>query len=304
MAAERGIAPVAAKELRLNAYAKINLALDVRGRRPDGSLDVETVLHTLALHDSITLREDGIGEGPGAIQVQVDPPAVPEHARTLPLRAAQMVRDLSGLGRGVQIEIRKAIPVGVGLGGASADAAVTLLGLVQMWKVRLDGRGLLALASRLGADVPFLMEGGAALVQNDGQRLQWLPTLPPTWLVLARPRTQVSTGWAHSAYDPAQGGMRPDIPALVEAMRAGDVPAVGRLVGNVFEELVGRTHPVVGEIKARILAGEAYGASLSGTGPVVFGLMANEAAARKTALDLEALPDVEVLVTRTFAEER
>lgn len=287
------------KELHLNAYGKVNLALNVLGPRDDGYHEVETVLHTIDLHDAVTLREREEG-----IEVRTDSPAVPQDARNMVVKAAQVLRDTFGVQRGVEIEIRKGIPVASGLGGGSSDAAITLMGLVQMWKIRLNGRGLLSLAASLGSDVPFFLEGGAALARGRGERVSWLPTLPTTWMVLARPRVEVSTAWAYGNLDLSSVGSRPDATAVVEAMRREDLPGVGRLLGNVFEDLLVRTHPVVGDLKRRILAGEAYGASLSGTGPTVFGLMANEAAARKTADDLSALPDVEVLVSRTFAEER
>jgi len=287
------------KELHLNAYAKINLALNVLAPRDDGYHDVETVLHTIDLHDAVTLREREEG-----IEVRTDSPAVPQDARNLVVRAAQVLRDTFGVQRGVEIDIRKGIPVASGLGGGSSDAAITLMGLVQMWKIRLNGRGLLSLAASLGSDVPFFLEGGAALARGRGDRVSWLPPLPTTWVVLARPRVEVSTAWAYGNLDLPSLTARPEPGAMVEAMRREDLPAVGRLLGNVFEGLLTRTHPAVGDLKRRILAGEAYGASLSGTGPTVFGLMANEAAARKTAEDLAALPDVEVLVSRTFAEER
>jgi len=287
------------KELHLNAYAKVNLALNVLGPRDDGYHDVETVLHTIDLHDAVTLREREEG-----IEVRTDSPAVPADARNLVVRAAQVLRDTFGVQRGVEIDIRKGIPVASGLGGGSSDAAITLMGLVQMWKIRLNGRGLISLAASLGSDVPFFLEGGAALARGRGERVSWLPPLPTTWIVLARPRVEVSTAWAYGSLDLPSIALRPDAGAMAEAMRREDLPGVGRLLGNVFEGLLVRTHPVVGDLKRRMLAGEAYGATLSGTGPTVFGLMANEAAARKTAEDLAVLPDVEVVVSRTFAEER
>lgn len=287
------------KELHLNAYAKVNLTLNVLGPRADGYHDIETVLHTIDLHDAVTLREREDG-----IEVRTDSPEVPQDARNLVVRAAQVLRDTFGVRRGVEIEIRKRIPVAAGLGGGSSDAAITLMGLVQMWKLRLNGRELLSLAASLGSDVPFFLEGGAALARGRGERVSWLPPLPTTWLVLARPRVEVSTAWAYANLDPAAVPSRPDAAALVEALRREDLGAVGRLLGNVFEDLLIRTHPLVGELKRRILAGEAYGATLSGTGPTVFGLMANEAAARKTVEDLAAVGEADVWLSRTFAEER
>ncbi|MDR7417747.1 MAG: 4-(cytidine 5'-diphospho)-2-C-methyl-D-erythritol kinase [Armatimonadota bacterium] len=287
------------KELHLNAYAKVNLGLDVLQRREDGFHEVETVLHTIALHDDIFLREQGEG-----IRVIADHEAIPTGTDSLVYRAAAALRDEHGVKRPVEIEIRKKIPIAAGLGGGSADAAVTLMGLCQMWKLRLDGRDLTAVASRLGSDIAFFLTGGAALARGRGERVQRLPALPATWVVLARPRFPVLTEWAYKQITPVQVMQRPDVAALVDAVRRRDVPAVGRLLGNVFEEVVGAHHPIIGELKAQILRGEAYGASMTGTGPTVFGLMANEAAARRVAETLSARADVDVFVTRTFAEER
>jgi 4-diphosphocytidyl-2-C-methyl-D-erythritol kinase len=290
---------VCVKELHLNAYAKVNLGLNVLQRRDDGFHEVETVLHTVALHDDIFLREQGEG-----IKVIADTDTIPTGPDSLVYRAAGMLREEHGIKRPVEIEIRKKIPVAAGLGGGSADAAVTLMGLAHMWKLRLDGRDLTAVAARLGSDIPFFLTGGAAVSRGRGERVHRLPALPATWVILARPRVSVLTAWAYGQINPAAIVQRPDINALVDAVQRRDVPGVGRLLGNVFEDVVVAHHPVIAELKAYVLRGEAYGAAMTGTGPTVFGLMANEAAARRVAESLGAVPDVDVYVTRTFAEER
>lgn len=287
------------KELHLNAYAKVNLALNVLEKRDDGYHEVETVLHTVVLHDLITLRESGDG-----IRVMTDGEALPSDATNLVYRVAALLREQYSVQRPVEIEVRKHIPIAAGLGGGSADAAVTLMGLAQMWKLRLDARELHTLAARLGSDVPFFLGGGAAVARGRGERVTPLPPLPPTWVVLARPRVPVLTEWAYRHFQPAGIIKRPDISMLVEAIRRRDVPAVGRLLCNVFEEFIAARHPIVAELKARILRGEAYGAGMSGTGPTVFGLMANEAAARRVVEDLKTVEGLDVFLTRTFAEER
>ncbi len=288
------------KELHLNAYAKVNLTLDVGAERPDGYHEIESVMHTVALHDAITLREAGSG-----VEVIVkDGASVPADHRNLVARTAQMLRETFGVDRAVQIELTKRIPVAAGLGGGSSDAAVTLLGLVQLWKLRLDGRELLGLATKLGADVPFFLEGGGAVARGKGERLTHLPPLPTTWMVLARPRVEISTAWAYRQLPSGGPAARPNTVAMIDAVKREDVRQVGRLVLNVFESVIAGAHPVIREIKARILSGEAYGASMTGTGPTVFGLMANEAAARKVADDLRELPEIDIHMTRTFAENR
>ncbi len=287
------------KELHLNAYAKVNLTLDVVAPRSDGYHDIESVMHTIALHDSITLREAGAG-----VELIVQDGAVPHDTRNLVVRTAEVLREAFGIDRAVQIDLVKRIPIAAGLGGGSSDAAVTLLGLVQLWKLRLDGRELLGLATKLGADVPFFLEGGAAIARGRGERLTLLPPLPTTWVVLARPQVEVATAWAYRQLSAAGNATRPQTGLMIEAVRREDVRETGRHLCNIFEEVIATAHPVVRDLKARILRGEAYGAGMSGTGPTVFGLMANEAAARKVADELRAIPDVEVHVSRTFAETR
>ncbi len=287
------------KELRLNAYAKVNLTLDVVGTRNDGYHDIESVMHTISLHDSLVLREAGAG-----VELVVHGDSVPNDMRNLVLRTAQLLRETFAVDRAVQIELVKRIPIAAGLGGGSADAAVTLLGLVQLWKLRLDGRELLGFAAKLGADVPFFLEGGAAIARGRGERLTRLPPLPTTWLVLARPQVEVATAWAYRQLSASGVTSRPHTDLMVEAMHREDVREAGRHLCNVFEGVIVNVYPVVSELKSRILRGEAYGAGLSGTGPTIFGLMANEAAAHKVAEDLCTIPNVEVHVSRTFAESR
>lgn len=285
------------KELRLNAYAKVNLALDVLGKRDDGYHDIETVLHTLELHDTVILREADHG-----ITVLCDHNAVPSDVQNLVFRTAQLVRETYGVDRDIQIEIQKRIPPASGLGGGSSDAAVTLLGLAQMWKLRLDNRELMGLAAQIGSDVPFFLVGGAALATGRGERVQYLHTLPTTWVVLACPNIEVSTAWAYRELDLNGIRERPNTQALIAALRGESVAEVARNLGNVFERLISSRYPPVADVKARLLQAGALGASLTGTGPVVFGLFGRESEARKAAEEISADFDGDVIVTRTFAE--
>lgn len=285
------------KELRLNAYGKVNLSLDVLARRPDGYHEVETVLHTVELHDTVVLRD-----AEGGIRVVCDHRRVPTDEQNLVFRTAQLLREVSGTDRGVEIEVRKRIPPASGLGGGSSDAAVTLLGLAQMWKLRLDHAQLVELAAQVGSDVPFFLVGGAALATGRGERLRYLPTLPATWVVLACPDAEVSTAWAYANLDLARVPRRPNTQRLVEALRAEDVAAVARELCNVFEPLVSERYPQVQELKRRLLEAGALGASMTGTGPAVFGLFPGEAEARRAWEALRASGDAEVVLTRTFAE--
>jgi 4-diphosphocytidyl-2-C-methyl-D-erythritol kinase len=287
------------KELHLNAYAKINLTLDVLGDRPDGYHDIETILHTVELHDSITLREDGEG-----ITVRCGSPDVPADTQNIVHRAASLLRETFRIPRGVEVELSKCIPIAAGLGGGSSDAAVTLLGLAQMWKLRLGERQLVELAGQIGSDVPFFLAGGAALAMGRGERIRPLRPLPTTWVVLARPRLQVSTEWAYGVLDHSAPRRRPDTQAVVRALGAEDPAEVGRLLCNVFEDVVETHHPAVRALRERMAVHHPLGVSMSGTGPVLFALAAKETEARGIGDALAADPACEVFVTRTFAEQR
>lgn len=287
------------KELHLNAYAKINLTLDVLGDRPDGYHDIETVLHTVELHDSITLRENGEG-----IAVRCESPDVPADTRNIVHKAAALLKETFHVSRGVEVELTKCIPIASGLGGGSSDAAVTLLGLAQMWKLRLGERQLMDLASQIGSDVPFFLAGGAALATGRGERIRLLRPLPTTWVVLVRPPLQVSTEWAYGEVNHEMPRRRPDTRAVVRALDAEDPAEVGRLLCNVFAEVVENHHPVVRTLRERMASQHPLGVSMSGTGPVLFALAAKESDARTLGEALAAEDGCEVFVTRTFAEER
>ncbi|MDR7610746.1 MAG: 4-(cytidine 5'-diphospho)-2-C-methyl-D-erythritol kinase, partial [Armatimonadota bacterium] len=168
--------------------------------------------------------------------------------------------------------------------------------------LRLDHAQLLELAAHVGSDVPFFLVGGAALATGRGERLRYLPTLPATWVVLACPDAEVSTAWAYANLDLARVPRRPNTQRLVEALRAEDVAAVARELCNVFEPLVSERYPQVQELKRRLLEAGALGASMTGTGPAVFGLFPGEAEARRAWEALRASADAEVVLTRTFAE--
>ena len=287
------------KQLRLNAYAKINLTLDVLGDRPDGYHDIETVLHTVELHDSIILREDGEG-----ITLRCASPDVPPETQNIVHRAAHLLKESFQIPRGVEIELTKHIPVSAGLGGGSSDAAVTLLGLAQMWKLRLDEGQLLELGGKIGSDVPFFLVGGAAVAMGRGERVRMLRPLPTTWVVIARPTIHVTSEWAYKALDHGAVRRHPNTPQVIKALQSEDARTVGQLLCNVFEDVVIAHYPIVGTVRDQMLAQHPLGVSLSGTGPAMFAMAANEAEAKEIGAALGALSDVEVFVTRTFAEER
>ncbi len=202
--------------IRIPAHAKINLHLAIGGRRPDGYHDVETVLQTLALHDTLTFEHsdssdrhsDGnrVSDGGATFTLRCDVAGVPLDSSNLVARAAALLVEAAGLGAtpGACVTIEKRIPMQAGLGGGSADAAAALIGLARLWQLRLDPRQLHALGARLGADVPFFLDGGTALGVGRGDELRPLPDLPPHAVLLVMPPLGVSTADAYRWLDEAR----------------------------------------------------------------------------------------------------
>jgi len=280
--------------LSLPAFAKVNLDLRILGARADGYHDLRTIFQSLALADQVTLATCR-----GPLAIACDDPSVPTDRRNLVWRAASLLwrtaRRGRGEPRGVRVELSKRIPTEAGLGGGSADAAATLIGLNRLWKLGLDVATLSRLGATLGADVPFFLVGGTALGLGRGDDIYPLVDLPRVHVVLIRPGFGVSTAEAYRWYDEEPGGKRPE-PAR-RPTPAG-WPAWAASLRNDLEIPVVRHHPTIGRIRQSLLDAGAVMAAMSGSGSTVFGLFERVDAARRTARDL-ARPGWTVVVTRT-----
>lgn len=260
--------PVSLDTLVLPACAKVNLDLRILGIRPDGFHDLRTVFQTIALHDVVTLIRR-----PGPFEIACTDPDVPVDRRNLVWRAASLLWRLSRKGRGwaprdVSVRLEKRIPAQAGLGGGSADAAATLLGLSVLWELELDAVTLSRVAARLGADVPFFLVGGTALGLGRGDDIYPLADLPRSHVVIARPRFGVSTVEAYGWYDADARPRREPTARPVPA----HWPAWTHGLRNDLEPPVVRRHPTVGRIKRVLLDGGAAVAAMSGSGSAVFGV--------------------------------
>ncbi len=256
--------------MRLRCNAKVNLYLEVLGQRPDGYHDIETVFHSISLSDTMTLSRR-----PGGFTLSTGSPDVPRDETNLALVAA---RRLLGDGRGgVHIDLEKGIPVSAGLGGGSADAAGSLVGVNLLFDLGLSEAQLLEAAADVGSDVPFMVSGGCALGEGRGEKLTPLECLPPLPLVVVVPPVRVSTRWAYGALrtgltsDPAR------VRIIEEVSRTGAVKSLNSLLYNKFEKLVAERYPVVLGIKDSLTESGAAGALMSGSGPAVFGVFEKDA---------------------------
>lgn len=263
------------QQLSVPSYAKVNLALDVLGMRPeDGYHYVNMIMVPVSLADSISLSLSS------EIEVSASPaiPGPPE--ANLAYRAAKLLKEVTGTTQGAAIHIEKVIPVAGGMAGGSTNAAAVLVGLNRLWETGLSTQALIDLAIRLGSDIPFFVPGVPARVEGIGERLTPVRVKAPLWLVLATPQVEKSTGNVYRLYDELEHVIRPDVAGMEEALAAGDLSAIAGKLGNVFEQVMLPRHPEIADLKARMLAEGALGALMSGAGPTVFGLMPDEAAGR------------------------
>jgi 4-diphosphocytidyl-2-C-methyl-D-erythritol kinase len=254
-----------ARRLELSASAKVNLALEVLSRRPDGYHEIATVMQAVDLSDRLVLEEAD------DLEVDTSAPGVPSDGRNLALRAAAALREAAGVARGVRITLDKRIPVAAGLGGGSADAAAVLAGLNRLWALRWPAARLEEVAVGLGMDVPFFLRGGAVLATGRGERLAPLAS-GSLALVLVNPRFAVSTADMYGRVTPAMysdGDRARQMAAALESRRPGRV-AVN--LYNGLEAAARAAYPQVGQMQAALVAAGALGAAMSGSGPTVFGI--------------------------------
>ena len=253
------------------APAKINLTLDVGGRRPDGYHEVDTVMQTVDLCDRVTVERTDSGR----IELCLPGSDLPADERNTAYRAARLFFEKAGFAcPGVRLTVEKRIPMQAGLAGGSADAAGVLAGLNRLWDGAVSEAELLAAAAQVGADVPFCLVGGAARAVGIGTELTPYPPLPPCTVLIVQPETGVSTAEAYRAIDRARLTRRPDAAAMRRALESADLKAVGSRLGNVFEEA--EALPEVERIRQTAKAYGALGCRMSGSGSAVFALFERE----------------------------
>lgn len=265
----------------VKAYAKINLHLDIKGIRPDGYHDVENVMQSVSLCDTVSVtRTDR-----ETFTCECDVAGVPTDEKNIAVRAAKLYAEATGLGGGAHIKIEKRIPMAAGLAGGSTDGAAVLVALNRLNGNALDREELCAIGSRLGADVPFCIVGGCAYSDGTGDTLHPFPSIPEdTVFVVACGGEGVSTPWGYGVMDREHNNFSYYITKGTDTLRAaltGSSPdEFYKHIFNIFEEPVLRERPVAACIKQTMLSAGAKNAMMSGSGPSVFGIFENKAHAQ------------------------
>lgn len=269
--------------MKILSAAKINLFLEVKGRRPDGYHEIETVLQPVSLYDEIELER-----APAGIDVAGDDPSIPWNEDNLCHRAARLLFERTGYEGGLRIRVRKGIPSGAGLGGGSSDAAATLVGANLLLGLGLEQGALLGLGSALGSDVPFFIFGRPAIGRGRGEFLEGVEGLPAGWILIVKPDVTISTKWAYENLNlmltrPCDGNR---LRVLVEDM-AG-FPSAPLHVSNSFEMDAARRFPAVADVLGRLREAKPHGSGLSGSGSACFAVFSDEAAAREVGEHFES----------------
>jgi 4-diphosphocytidyl-2-C-methyl-D-erythritol kinase len=250
----------------IQAPAKINLTLDVLGKRADGYHELASVMQTIALADTIALWP----APEGMVSLNCDVAAL-DGDENLVVRAARLILAEMDHRLGVRIELRKAIPAQGGLGGGSSDGAAVLVALNRLWRVGLSQDRLIALAAELGSDVPFFIVGGTALIGGRGERVTALPDIPPFWLVIVKPAVNISTATVFRGLAPTAFGDGAATRDLVAHLRAGTLPPLNdATLHNALEAAVMRQYPAVAVARETLLRLGAPCVRMSGSGPTLY----------------------------------
>lgn len=271
-------------ETTVQARAKINLTLDVTGRREDGYHTVKMVMQSVALHDEVKVEITRGEKKPRGILLSCNLPYLPLDERNLAYRAAERFYEQTGtLLETCEIHIEKRIPVAAGLAGGSTDAAAVLRALNTLHETGLTDDELCEMGLTLGADVPYCLRGGTMLAEGIGEELTALPPMPHCWVVLCKPPFGVSTKEIYEQIDAVELKKRPDTAGMIRALENGDFAGVCKRLNNVMETVTASKRRQIGEIKAFLAENGADGALMSGSGPTVYGLFADEGRARTAA---------------------
>lgn len=271
------------KNIELKALAKINLGLDVLGKRDNGYHDVRMVMQTIYLYDDVKLERV---RRPG-IKLKSNLYYLPDNEHNIAYKAAKLLMDEFGIADGVDIHLKKRIPVAAGMAGGSSNAAAVLYGMNCLFDLKLSQEELMERGVKLGADVPYCIMRGTVLAEGIGEILTPLAPMPKCYILIAKPTISVSTKVVYEKLDAGAIVEHPDIDGLIEGLEHGDIEMVAGKMGNVLEQVTIGDYPVIEEIKNVMKTDGAMNAMMSGSGPTVFGLFRSRQDAKKAIESLK-----------------
>lgn len=286
-------------KLTIRAMGKINLGLDVIRRMENGYHQVKMVMQTVKVYDELTFERR---EKPGIV-LTADVPGLPVDESNLIHRAARRLEEARSFPCGAAIHLQKRIPMAAGMAGGSADAAAAFVGLNRLLDLGFSRKELQEMAVKVGADVPYCIEGGTRLSEGIGEVLTPLPAPPACSVLIAKPDIDVSTRYVYENLHVDTISHHPDVDGVLEALRVGSLARLCGSMENILERVTGKEYPVIGELEARMKEAGALASLMSGSGPTVFGLFAERAQAETAAGELEKKGLASHIFVTEFADE-
>lgn len=268
--------------MRLRAFAKINLGLDILGKRDDGYHEVRMIMQTIQMYDVLDIRRS---ERPG-ISLISNFPFVPNDERNLVYKAAKLLMDEFHINEGISVKLDKFIPVSAGMAGGSTDAAAALVGVNRLFDLKLTEKDLMERGVKIGADVPYCIMRGTALAEGIGEKLTRIPQIPKCGILIGKPAVNVSTKMAYESLNLSEITDHPDIDGIMEALKKDDLYGVTSRMKNVFEPGIIARYPVIQKIKDVMESHGALKALMSGSGPTVFGVFDDDGKLEEAAAAL------------------
>lgn len=287
--------------------AKINLVLDVTGKRADGYHELRMVMQTVKLFDTLEFaKSEGVSiqtisakkEKEGYSEEEFSN-AIGSPEKNLAYRAVCQLRDAFGITEGIDITLNKRIPIAAGLAGGSTDAAAAFEAANELFGLGLSKEELMEQAVKLGADIPYCIQKGTALAEGIGEKLTPLPKLPECFFLLVKPDIEVSTKWVYQNLKINEIQRHPDVEGMMGAIREGNLKKIASGMENVLEQVTENKYSIISTIKYEMRRNGALNALMSGSGPTVFGLYANmESALRAKEYFEDAYPSFEVFAVK------
>lgn len=262
--------------IRLKAYAKINIGLDVIRKREDNYHEVRMIMQTIDLYDKLVMKEIKDDK----IVIKTNLSYLPTNENNLVYKAVKLIKDQFHINSGVLIHLEKHIPVAAGMAGGSADCAAALKGMNKLFRLGLSEKELMEIGVSLGADVPYCIMGGTALSEGIGEILTPLSPMPMCHVLIVKPSMHISTKFVYENLNIQDLKSHPDIDGIITSIQQNDLHGIASRLENVLETVTIASYPVLGEIKKGIVQKGGLGALMSGSGPTIFGLFDNPFAAR------------------------
>ena len=283
--------------IKIKAYAKVNLSLDVIGRRENGYHDVEMIMQQITLHDNVMITKKNNG-----ISIKSDSVYVPDNHKNIAYKIAEDVMNIFNITSGIHIEIEKNIPVAAGLAGGSTDAAAVIKGLNELFDLKMTKDEMKDVALKYGADIPFCIEGGAAVARGIGEELEVIEGLKKVWMILYKPSIGISTQEIYQRLDVNNIKKHPETNLLLSYISNEKYRELAKNMYNVLEEVTVKRYPLINDIKKKMKEYGAIGTMMSGSGPTVFGIFKNYKSAEVAYKNLQKI-NKQVFLVMTCNEE-